>query len=403
MAWSMLFNAFLITFVYNRLGRSETRSTQVIYSDKALVSKVDGQVRFQVRLFDCDAKHPVVEAHVRFYCVLKHRPVPRPLRLLQPDDDLGGMLFLSFPSVVNHNIDLYSLLHPPIATTASTVKPKGLVLRQVDGKTAGRDDVTCQVCGESYGTFKRWRNHVRYQQIVESKEEYPMEGTHLSIDLEEIENLPGTNPITDLDVLEEYFRKNVSELLCVVEGIDPMQSGTFQALQSYRYEDIVWEPHSQFAPCLTVVEKAMKKGTSIYTVDLDRYHDIVSDPLAEAAAAEEEKFVKAEAARDRAYNQEVRAYNKAKNNTNNANNNTNNKNNTADNHNDGNCEEPRPSIATSPIAKSTARKRHKRVKTLSNRTSDSLFTTDPKPTAASAAAVRLEPVDSVRMDDDDAD
>ena len=40
MAWSMLFNAFLITFIYNRLGRSETRGTQVIYSQKAMDGKL---------------------------------------------------------------------------------------------------------------------------------------------------------------------------------------------------------------------------------------------------------------------------------------------------------------------------------------------------------------------------
>jgi len=373
MAWSMLFNAFLITFLYSRLGRSETRSTQVIYSDKALVSKVDGQVRFQVRLFDCDAKHPVVEAHVRFYCVLKHRPVPRPLRLLQPDDELGGMLFLSFPSVVNHNIDLYSLLHPPIATTVSTVKPKGLVLRQVDGKTSGRDDVICPVCGESYGTFKRWRNHVRYQQIVESKDEYPMDGTHLSIDLEEVTNLPGTNPITNLEILEEYFKKNVSEILCVVEGIDPMQSGTFQALQSYRYEDIVWEPHSQFAPCLTVVDKAMTKGQTIYTVDLDRYHDIVSDPEAEAAAAEEAAYLKAEAERIKEEKRNAEILKKEK---------------KIGSNGVAAEKDANPVPEQKPAA--TVRKRHRRVKTLSNRTSDSLFTLDQPCPAITAVKAELD-------------
>ena len=46
--------------------------------------------------------------------------------------------------------------------------PSGLILRQVDGTTASRDDVICPICGESYGTMERWTNHVRYQQIVET-------------------------------------------------------------------------------------------------------------------------------------------------------------------------------------------------------------------------------------------
>ena len=286
MAWSMIFNAFLITFIYNRLGRSEARSIQVLFSNKALVSIVDDQVRFQVRLFDCDTKHPVVEAHVRMYCVMKQRPVPRPLRILQPDDDLGAMLFLSFPSVVSHNIDMYSLLHPPVASFL--MKPKGLVLRQVDGQTNNRDDIICPVCGESYGTFDRWLNHVRYQQIAEEKDDFPVNGTHLSLDMNEIEKEPYTKPIQDIESLKQYFRNNVSEILCLVEGIDPMQSGTFQALQSYRFEDIEWESYAQFSPCLTV---AAVRKEEIFVVDLDRYHAVVPDPEAAEAAkqAQEEE------------------------------------------------------------------------------------------------------------------
>ena len=222
----MIFNAFLLAFLYARLGRSETRSNQVINSKKALVSTVDGQVRFQIRLFDADAQHPVVEAHVRIYCVMNHRPVARPLRLLQPDDDLGGMLFLSFPTVVSHHIDLYSLLHPPVTPDIGMVVPSGLVLKQTDGATGNRDDVICPVCGESYGTLERWKNHVRYQQIVEGHDEYPVEGTHLSIDLEKIQEL---KPTKNLAELKEYFRMNVSEVIVVVEGIDPLQSGVSEA------------------------------------------------------------------------------------------------------------------------------------------------------------------------------
>jgi hypothetical protein len=244
------------------------------------VSIVDGQVRFQVRLFDCDARHPVVEVHVRLYCVMKQRPVPRPMSLLQPFYELGGTLFLSFPTVVCNNIDFYSLLYPPEATML--VKAHGLGLRQVDGATGNRDEVVCPVCGESYGTFERWWNHVRFQQIVETTENYPVEGTHRSLDVSQLKCLPGTQPTKDLNQLREYFKGNVSEILCLVEGIDPMQSGTFQALQSYRYEDIVWEAHSQFSPCLTLERKSISKSKSnhIFSADLDRYHDIIPDPRA---------------------------------------------------------------------------------------------------------------------------
>ena len=43
MVWSMMFNAFLFAFLYNRLGRSESRGAQVVSSNNAIVSVVDGQ------------------------------------------------------------------------------------------------------------------------------------------------------------------------------------------------------------------------------------------------------------------------------------------------------------------------------------------------------------------------
>ncbi|KAG7373247.1 inward rectifier potassium channel [Nitzschia inconspicua] len=335
MVWSMVFNAFLILFLYNRVGRSETRGTQIVYSNKALVSLVNGQVRFQVRLFDCDAKHPVVEAHVRLYCVMKHRPVPRPLRLLQPNDELGGTQFLSFPTVVCHNIDMYSLLHPPHETML--VKPNGLVLRQVDGNSAYRDDVCCPICGQSFGTFERWAHHVMVQQIIEEENEYPIVGTHRGLDLSKLEAKAGVaKPITDLEQLKEHFRRNVSEILCVVEGINPMQSGTFQALQSYRFEDMVWEPYSQFSPCLSLKEQFIPSAevNQIFSVDLDRFHDIIPDPEAAATAAS-------------AATEEMEAHLEA--------------------------------AGMAKLSKTAEqRKRHRRIKTLSNRTSDSLFTPNRK-------------------------
>ena len=292
--WSLLVNTFFITFVYNRLGRSETRSVQVIFSNKALVSVVDGQARLQVRIFDSDSRHPVVEAHIRMYGVMKKRPVPRPLRTLQPDDQLGGMLFLSFPTVVTHSIDMYSLLHPPVMSMS--LKPKGIVLRQADGFTANRNDIVCPICGKSYGTFARWLNHVQYQQSSERQNGFPVADTHLSLDLMEIANEPYSKPIKDIDTLKEYFKENVSEILCLVEGIDPIQSGSFQSLQSYRFEDIHWETFAQFSPCLSIEKKTSSQGKDgIFSVDLNRYHAIVSDPYAEAVGMREadDGFIKA--------------------------------------------------------------------------------------------------------------
>ena len=193
---------------------------------------------------------------------MRERPVPRPLRLLQPDDELGGTLFLSFPTVVSHHMDVYSMLFPPRDNVGGLL-PSGLILRQVDSSTANREEVICPVCSESYGTHERWTQHVRYQQMVERKDNYPVESSHLALRARDLKK----PEIPTMQEFQEYFRDHVAELILVVEGIDPLLSGTFQALHSYRYEDIVWNASASFAPCVQV------SGDQVQ-VDLDRFHQV---------------------------------------------------------------------------------------------------------------------------------
>lgn len=263
-----MFNAFLFAFFYSRVAKCESRAIQVLFSSKAIVSVTAGQVRFQMRVYDVDTKHPVVEAHARLYGVKKDRPVPRPMRILQPDDEFNSALFLSMPTVISHHIDLYSVLHPPRPTP---IHPCGLILRQVDSATNNREEVACPICGESYGNYDRWVHHVRYQKIVESKDEYPVAGTHLSIPERDLVSAKRhqSSSITDIKTLQEYFRDQISEVILIVEGIDPLMSGTFQALQSYRFEDIVWDNGAVFSPCMSV-----DNDRHILRVDMEKFHDV---------------------------------------------------------------------------------------------------------------------------------
>lgn len=120
------------------------------------------------------------------------------------------------------------------------------------------------------GTRKRWIDHVRYQQIIENHDGFPVDGTHLS--LEEADLRYQSHPKVTLTELQQYFKQELSEIICVVEGIDPLMAGSFQALQSYRYEDIVFRRDASFAPCL-------RMGDHEGHVDLDRFHVIERNPF----------------------------------------------------------------------------------------------------------------------------
>jgi hypothetical protein len=79
--------------------------------------------------------------------------------------------------------------------------------------------------------------------------------------------MPDTSPITLFEV-QRHIEKTLSEIVVVVEAIDPQLSGTFQAVQSYRYEDIVFG--ADFEKCLFVKEDS-------FTVDMRKFHGVEYD------------------------------------------------------------------------------------------------------------------------------
>lgn len=233
MVFTMFFNAFLFAFFFTQVASADNRGAQVLFSDKAIISIVDGQVRFQIRVFDIDASLPVVKAHVRLYVVAKSRPVPRSLRLLQPNDELGRIIFLSLPLVISHHIDIYSLLHPP---RMAPINPSGLQLRQADSYIGNREEYTCPICGEGYVTAHQLKEHIEYYAGIERDEDYPVTGTHLSIPEHEYKESTSNDKFKstmDMDELRDYFLNEVSEVVCVVEGTEPISSGTFRGVSKY--------------------------------------------------------------------------------------------------------------------------------------------------------------------------
>ena len=193
-----------------------------------------------------------------------------PLRILIPNDDLAGVLFLSLPSQVVHAIDGYSPLCPKAQSkceASTTVPSDGLHLRQVDSTTNSRDDVICPVCGEGYGTVERLITHGKYQKMAETADGYPYHGSHREVDWNEWRDLVKKSATWTIQQLEAYFRSAISEIVCVVEGIDPLASGTFQALHSYQIEDICFGS-AHFADCVCL----NREGQCV--VDLDFFHRI---------------------------------------------------------------------------------------------------------------------------------
>jgi len=271
MIWSMLSNAFLVSFFFTQMSKSEMRSIQIIFSKKLCVNVVDGKVCINIRCYDLDSAHPLVECHARMY-LMDHQMKFQPLRLLEPNDNLGGVLYPSAPTTIIHHIDHHSALSP--RSMPLVVSNHGLHLRSVDSGAGNREEILCPVCGESYGSYERLQKHINYARIVESQDDYPVEGTHLGFEM------PDTSPLT-LAEAQRHIESKLSEIVVVVEAIDPQLSGTFQALQSYKYDDI--EFGADFENCMSTKDNK-------FMVDLMKFHGIIYDDGMYASSEFKGKF-----------------------------------------------------------------------------------------------------------------
>ena len=272
MVFNMLFNAFMFAFFFSQLSKSEKRSVQLVYSNKLVIGVKEGsndnKVYASVRCYDLDSSYPLVEAHARMY-LLDHKLKLKPLRLVDPDDDHGGMMHPSMPQEIVHEIDHHSALSPirgrmPFVIPEGTAQAQSgsvkLPLRSIDSVTGGRNEIACPVCGDTFPTYELLKKHADWNKMIEEKDGYPVESSHRSFVMPD-----DITPIS-LSEVQKHIEQTLSEIVVVVEAIDPQLSGTFQSLQSYKYENI--EFGAEFENCMNV------NNSKHIVVDMQKFHKI---------------------------------------------------------------------------------------------------------------------------------
>eukprot|EP00406_Dinophysis_acuminata_P067221 CAMPEP_0179292298 /NCGR_PEP_ID=MMETSP0797-20121207/42786_1 /TAXON_ID=47934 /ORGANISM="Dinophysis acuminata, Strain DAEP01" /LENGTH=470 /DNA_ID=CAMNT_0021001411 /DNA_START=32 /DNA_END=1441 /DNA_ORIENTATION=+ len=243
--WKSLSCALLISLVYSRISRPTARSSSVCFSEKAVISEIDGEwyLMFQV----CDfRKHQLCEAHLRMYSI-QHTDVggvcyqTRAMRVQHPDDELGGMLLPALPQLVVHRVDPWSPLWPPdynpprpeVGTPANSFRFPEVPQRAADGENGNRDI--------HFGNHRHNLNH------------------------ETAWSHPWQNALDELSI-SEHLGDTQLEFLCILEGIDPSTSATLQCRHSYTCDDIVF--NAGFQKC---VHRA-PDGTC--EVDFGAFHEL---------------------------------------------------------------------------------------------------------------------------------
>ena len=294
MVITMFLNAFIFSFVYSRMSRSETRATQVLFSDKATLNRevtASGIARYalSVRMFDADSSYPLMEAHVRFYAV-RHGDMhdPRnegvlfpirmePMRVSIPNDDLGADLYTSMPVTATHHIDHHSPVNPPSRRAAGPedgrVDPAsgfaadycGMALRESDAYTSGRDGLRCAICGETFATVANLVQHIRYYQFSERHDSLPIIGSHQELDVEALFGKRSTGHTKAGKVVDEAERRGaaVDAKIDIDRGLVQSTTnfgGTTNERTSRSY--VWWRPSIRYSAGRSTPSRATRSTTS---------------------------------------------------------------------------------------------------------------------------------------------
>jgi hypothetical protein len=225
----------------------------------------------EIRVFDADAAHPICEAHVRIYAsILGESQHLQVCRLLRPDDSQNGFLFTSVPYSIIHEIDFFSPLTPSNARKLQKehgqwlIGWNGLERRESDARNQTSYGWICPVCATTCGEMGRLIQHIKYMKLQDKFSNVPKEHSHERIS-DKLLDLSLEYGLESLDVTSLKRHLENIEIICVVEGIDPITSGTFQALQSYTIDDLVFG--GSFMPCVRLDKDEI-------VVDLDKFHRI---------------------------------------------------------------------------------------------------------------------------------
>eukprot|EP00929_Paragymnodinium_shiwhaense_P061873 TRINITY_DN30909_c0_g1_i1.p1 TRINITY_DN30909_c0_g1~~TRINITY_DN30909_c0_g1_i1.p1 ORF type:complete len:617 (-),score=110.19 TRINITY_DN30909_c0_g1_i1:81-1931(-) len=313
---SYFLNAVVIGAVFVRLTKPQDRANTIVFSDKAVIREIDGAFYFMFQI--AEAKHhDLVEAHVRLYCIQHQRRAGQvysttPMRLQQPDDEMGGMVLLTLPQRIVHRIDNWSPLSPAhdclrrqnernFSPCGKGLTPTSIQRgfsaygfpeipqRQVDAEQGNRDTCACVTCGESFQTLELLRRHCEYNAAQDPINGLPEELCHQRLDEQAYKQFgwaqverPLQHDVYDAqghpllvasaepgrEDIENHLAQRFTEVIVLIEGVEPTTSCTLQARHSYMFpSDVVWD--ADFVECMQ-----MGSANRPSSLNLSKFHEV---------------------------------------------------------------------------------------------------------------------------------
>jgi hypothetical protein len=279
---SLAINAVAFGLLFLRLSTSRKRRRTLLFSNKAVIARFQGELYFMVRIAELATKRHLIQCHVKCYCVRHTRQCTPSTTTssnssggsntnintsiqhqqeqvddfaaiethyfqlfdmkLQQSKNHGEFLLMALPTVIAHKIDSSSPLMPPAVW--------------YDGK----------------GMAHTWESNCD-STTIEKLSDNNNEAQHNYFQRERQE-------------IETFLNDRDAEIIMLVEGIDEMTCSPLQAKQSYKldHEEILWD-HT-FAPCLFNTASSSSGGGSIRcpqswhcVVDFQKFHHVLPAPL----------------------------------------------------------------------------------------------------------------------------
>lgn len=250
---AITFDAVAVGLLFQKISTGQRRGKTIIFSDKAIVRRVQGKLYLMFRIAEF-RKYHLIDASVRVYCIRHERLqvgtdkesgapvvesthfVTRQMKLIHPDDSLDSRVLMSIPQVLVHGLYGSSPLYP----------------------------------SEEGGWFDRsGRIHKRPASAIEIDNQVTLDAKSVLSESYAAETM----------YLQEFLEDRDAEIVVLVEGIDEGSGAQIQAKHSYTPSDLAWG--HLFTECMAPFhhdQNGDAQGSSssrqpTCTIDFAKFHD----------------------------------------------------------------------------------------------------------------------------------
>jgi hypothetical protein len=263
---AICYDAIAIGLLFQRLRRSHKRSKSIIFTNTAIVQRIQTIPYFMIRTAEL-RHYPLVNATIRAYCIYHDRhPIPTMNHTFtastesNPTYDSTSTTTCTNPSITTPNTN-------QIHTTYYVTKPVKLLQHDILMNIPQMIVHPIQMNESPLCPPSIWYDRSGTKHYYSRP---PNDGTTVTSG----DNVANHHWMTeDMEQMQRYMQDRNMEIIIVIEGTDELTGTCTQTKQSYTYEDIQW--NHQFVSCMhpaNITTTTNHAGITSIMEDPNRHH-----------------------------------------------------------------------------------------------------------------------------------